>query len=268
MEQFKGWPLDPALFDPEQIPAATKAFNAQAELLLAGIPSILQLAPAVIRAARASGQSVFGPIVLSPKGETRTLSTPHGALPVRVFPTPAAKGVLLHIHGGGLALGAHDQQDFLLEPIADATGLAIVSVGYRLAPEHPYPAGPDDCEQAALWLIEHAQREFGSEQLYIAGESAGAYLSALTLVRLKARHGLRPFRGAVFTYGHYDMSRLSPSAQRWGPPRDLDTDHRAVLRLVHPAAAAPAARCLTALRGSGRPATGLVHRGHARSAAR
>lgn len=217
MVQDHGLILDSSLFDPQQIPAQTQAFNAQAEALLAKVPSILQLPPAAIREARASGKSVLGPVVLSPKGETRALETPYGALPLRVFPTPAARGVLLHIHGGGLALGSHDQQDFLLEPIADATGLAIVSVGYRLAPEHPYPAGPDDCERAALWLIEHAQREFGTEQLYIAGESAGAYLSAVTLLRLKERHGLRPFRGAVLTYGHYDMSRLSPSARHWGP---------------------------------------------------
>jgi acetyl esterase/lipase len=216
MKHEKGWTLDPALFDPQQVPALTQAFNAQAEALLATIPSILQLPPAVIREARASGRSVLGPVVLSPKGETRMLVTPQGALPLRVFPTPGARGVLLHIHGGGMALGSHDQQDFLLEPIADATGLAIVSVGYRLAPEHPYPAGPDDCERAALWLTEHAQREFGTDQLYIAGESAGAYLSAVTLLRLKDRHGLRPFKGAVFTYGHYDMSHLSPSARLWG----------------------------------------------------
>ncbi len=217
MEQVKGWTLDPTEFDPQRIPAATLAFNAQAEALLANVPSILQLQPAVIREARASGNSVFGPVVLSPKGENRTLNAPHGALPVRVFSTAAARGVLLHFHAGGLALGSHDQQDFLLEPIANATGLAIVSVGYRLAPEHPYPAGPDDCELAALWLIEHAQREFGTDRLYIAGESAGAYLSALTLLRLKHRHGLSPFRGAVLTYGHYDMSQLSPSARLWGP---------------------------------------------------
>jgi acetyl esterase len=217
MEHEKGWTLDPALFDPQRIPALTQAFNAQAEALLANIPSILQLPPATIREARASGKSVLGPVVLSPKAHTRTFDTPQGALPLRVFPTAGARGVLLHIHGGGMALGAHDQQDFLLEPIADATGLAIVSVGYRLAPEHPYPAGPDDCEQAALWLVEHARREYGTDQLYIAGESAGAYLSAVTLLRLKERHGLRPFSGAVFTYGHYDMNQLSPSARLWGP---------------------------------------------------
>jgi acetyl esterase len=216
MESGQGWLLDPALFDLANIPAATQAFNVQVEALLANVPSILQLPPAVIREARASGKSVLGPVVLSPKGENRMLDTKRGALPARVFPTAHARGVLLHFHGGGLALGSHDQQDFLLEPIADQTGLAVVSVGYRLAPEHPYPAGPDDCEQAALWLTDHAQREFGTSQLYIAGESAGAYLSALTLLRLKVRHGICPFRGAVLTYGHYDMSQLSPSARLWG----------------------------------------------------
>ena len=61
-------------------------------------------------------------------------------------------------------------QDPKLERIADNTGLAVVSVDYRLAPEHPYPAGPDDCEAAALWLARSAKAEFGSDVLTIGGE--------------------------------------------------------------------------------------------------
>ena len=80
-----------------------------------------------------------------------------GPLPLRVFATKDATGVLLHLHGGGWALGAHDQQDFLLDAMASSTGMAVVSVGYRLTPEHPYPAANDDCEAAALWLVANSQ---------------------------------------------------------------------------------------------------------------
>ena len=95
-------------------------------------------------------------------------------------------------------------------------GAVVVSVGYRLAPEHPYPAGPDDCEAAAVWVVENAQREFGSERLVIGGESAGAHLSAVTMLRLRDRHHLTPFRGANLVYGIYDLT-FTPAVRNWGP---------------------------------------------------
>ena len=104
----------------------------------------------------------------------------------------------------------------LLDAVAQATGLTAVSAGYRLAPEHPYPAGPDDCETAALWLVDAAPREFGGELVAIGGESAGAHLSVVTMLRLRDRHGLTPFRAANLVYGAYDLG-LTPSVRRWGP---------------------------------------------------
>jgi acetyl esterase/lipase len=95
--------------------------------------------------------------------------------------------------------------------------VAVVSVDYRLAPEHPFPAGPDDCEAVARWLIEHAVAEFGSDRLLIGGESAGAYLAALTLVRLRDRLGGRPpFLGADLCYGVYDFSGTPSTRQYLG----------------------------------------------------
>jgi acetyl esterase/lipase len=215
MEQPTGWPVDPKLFDPEQIPPLTRAFNAQIEMVLASVPSILELPITVVREARARGASALGVIATSPRAVNRLIPTPAGELPLRVITTPGARGVLLHLHPGGWSLGAHDQQDMQLESIAITTGLSIVSVGYRLAPEHPYPAAPDDCEQAALWLIANAAHEFGTGTLFIGGESAGAHLALLTLLRLRDRHGLKPFDAAFLTYGCFDLT-LSPSAHRWG----------------------------------------------------
>jgi acetyl esterase/lipase len=91
----------------------------------------------------------------------------------------------------------------------------VVSVDYRLAPEHPYPAGPDDCEAAALWLVQNALADFGTTRLWIGGESAGAHLAMVTLLRLRDRHGLKPFTGANLVYGCYDLS-MTPSQRRWG----------------------------------------------------
>ncbi|MGQ0523264.1 MAG: alpha/beta hydrolase [Betaproteobacteria bacterium] len=208
--------VNPEWFDPRSIAPETRSFNEKFEQALAGIPTILQAPAQDIRAERAGGKSFFGPIVRSPSAVDRMIDGPAGAIALRVFATPAARGVLLHLHGGGWAFGAHDQQDPFLEKIAARTGLAVISVGYRLTPEHPHPAAADDCEAAALWLVANARREFGTDTLLIGGESAGAHLSVVTLLRLRDRRGITPFRGAMLTYGIYDLT-LTPSVRRWGP---------------------------------------------------
>jgi acetyl esterase/lipase len=103
----------------------------------------------------------------------------------------------------------------LLENLADGAGLACVSVKYRLAPEHKYPAGPDDCEAAALWIVHEGVKRFGTAKLAIGGESAGGHLSAVTLLRLRDRHDLTPFYAALMNYGCFDMG-MTPSARQWG----------------------------------------------------
>jgi len=110
-----------------------------------------------------------------------------------------------------------DFQDETLEAIVEATGMACISVEYRLAPEHPFPEGPDDCEAAALWLVREGEKRFGTKRFFIGGESAGATLSAVTLQRLRDRHGLTPFAGANLIAGCYDLG-LTPSARDfpWG----------------------------------------------------
>lgn len=62
--------------------------------------------------------------------------------------------------------------DPLLKFIADAANLATISIGYRLAPEHPYPQGPEDCYDAAMWLVDHAEAEFGAPLKFIGGEAS------------------------------------------------------------------------------------------------
>jgi len=208
--------LDPRLFAPEAIDAETRAANETLEKLLAQVPAIHTQTPQAIRAAREAGQGTFGPIVKLDHAKERTIRGPAGPLPLRVIrPKGAVRGVYFHIHGGGHVLGSHDAQDVMLDAIANAAGAVVVSVGYRLAPEHPYPAGPDDCEAAALWVAEHAAREFGSDRLVIGGESAGAHLSAVTILRLRDRHRATPFRGANLVYGIYDLT-FTPSVRNWG----------------------------------------------------
>jgi acetyl esterase/lipase len=128
-------------------------------------------------------------------------------------PEGAATGVYLHVHGGGWTFGAADLQDERLWGIARDTGLVAVSVDYRLAPEHPYPAAPDDCEDAALWLLDGGAEQLGAPARFtIGGESAGAHLSVVTLLRLRDRQA---FAAANLVYGVFDLTH-SPSSRRWG----------------------------------------------------
>ncbi len=87
----------------------------------------------------------------------REIPGPAGRMRVRTFVPDQVDAVFLHIHGGGFAAGSPEMTDLLHEILSKELNLAFVSVDYRLAPEHPYPAGPDDCEAAAVWLLEHAR---------------------------------------------------------------------------------------------------------------
>jgi acetyl esterase len=212
-------PLDPALFHPDAVSAETKVLNAAMIKLLTDQPNWWVTGAAATRAARRRGDGPFPAPVFSTRAVTRTIPGPGGHdIPLRIIAPATPRGVYLHIHGGGWVLGGADMQDPMLERLADATNLAAVSVEYRLAPEHPYPAGPDDCEAAAAWLARNARTEFGTDALTVGGESAGGHLAAVTVLRLRDRHGYTGFRGANLVYGAFDMS-LTPSQRQFGETR-------------------------------------------------
>ncbi len=141
----------------------------------------------------------------------------------RVFaPEGPARAVYLHFHGGGMILGAPEMNDPANLELSRRLGVAVVSVDYRLAPEHPYPAGPDDGVAVAAWLVENARREFGSERLLVGGESAGGYMAAAVLLRARDELGaIERFAGANLVFGVYDWGR-SPSQRGTRPHEGPD----------------------------------------------
>jgi acetyl esterase len=191
----------------DQIRSETKAF-------VTNLPTATDTPGASVpERARARREVESSWVLRSDKAVDRTIAGPSGPLRLREFRPPQVNGAMLHIHGGGWMTGEPELTDLLNEALSDSAGIAIVSVDYRLAPEHPYPAGPDDCEAAALWLVEQARAEYGTDRLLIGGESAGAHLSAVTLLRLRDRHGVAGrFCGANLVFGAYDLS---------GPPATL-----------------------------------------------
>jgi acetyl esterase/lipase len=212
-------PFDAALFRDEAIAPETATLNDQMIQLMTGLPEWWILGPEQFRAARRRGEGPFPAPTMSRRA--RTIAIPGKAgneIPLRVIAPDSPRGIYLHIHGGGWVLGGADMQDPMLERIADNTGQAVVSVEYRLAPEHPYPAGPDDCEAAAAWLIQNGKKEFGTGALTIGGESAGGHLTAVTVLRMRDRYGWTEFRGANMVYGAFDLS-LTPSQRQFGSTR-------------------------------------------------
>lgn len=188
----------------------TLAFNRGLEETLRGAPAPWTVDLDAMRRLRAEGKSVLpidGPL---PEGRWEPAAGV-GSGRVRVIEHPAPKGVYLHIHGGGWTLSAPEQFDGRNLMLSRATEVTVVSAEYRLAPENKWPACADDCEGAALKAIELA----GDLPLLIGGESAGAHLSAVTLLRLRARGLLERFRGAVLSYGAFDL-RATPSVRNWG----------------------------------------------------
>lgn len=201
----------------EQDIAEARALNAQVEAMLAAMPDVTTMTAPVIRQARRDGKGAFPPPVFLDEAKDVEVPVRAGRIKVRVVrPTGRVLGIYLHIHGGGWTLGAHDMQDVLLKTVADA-GFVAASLDYRLAPEHPYPAGVDDCEDAVLYLLEHGPKMFDAPAHFaIGGESAGAHLSVTTLTRLRDKHGIRgKIAGANLVYGAYDLS-LTPSQRAWG----------------------------------------------------
>jgi acetyl esterase len=144
----------------------------------------------------------------------RVIRGPAGDIPVKVF-TPNGDGpcpLLVYLHGGGWVIGSPETHQKLCAELASGAGAVVVSVGYRLAPEHRAPAALDDCIHAIRWSVEHAaELHADGERFALAGDSAGANLAAAACLRLRDEAGPRP-RLQLLLYGVFDLDyTLFPS---------------------------------------------------------
>jgi len=191
----------------DEMEAARDQIRVEAKEFIARLPRADTSGKSAIERtlARRTAESAW--VLRSEKARDRMIPGPVGPLRLREFRPERAAGAMLHIHGGGWVAGEPELTDLLHEALCAELNLAIVSVEYRLAPEHPYPASPDDCEAAAAWLVENAAGAYGTDRLLIGGESAGAHLAAVTLLRMRDRHGaVGRFCGASLVFGAYDLS--------------------------------------------------------------
>lgn len=125
----------------------------------------------------------------------RTIPGPGGEIPVRIYtPIDATRtgtpGILLFFHGSGFVIFGLDSHDTQCRAICNRAGAIVVSVDYRLAPEHKFPAGPDDCYAALEWAATHAAELGGdASRIAVAGDSAGGCLAAVTAQTTRDRRG-------------------------------------------------------------------------------
>lgn len=126
--------------------------------------------------------------------EDRSIPGPDGdPLPVRIYTPAGASGplpVVVFFHGGGWVIGSIDSHDATVRQMVNRTGMVWVSVDYRLAPEHPFPAGLRDCYAALVWAASEAG-SFGGDpaRLAVAGDSAGGNLAAAVALLARDRSG-------------------------------------------------------------------------------
>lgn len=110
----------------------------------------------------------------------------------------------------------------MLKYLADHCQLAVLSVGYRLAPEDPYPAGNEDCFDVAEWLVDNAEKEYGAPLKFMGGDSAGAHLGVVTAFHLLKTRPDFAFKGLVLNFGAFDLSGFTPQVWTFDLPLVLD----------------------------------------------
>jgi acetyl esterase len=158
----------------------------------AGLPEVHRLSVAEARAMAERRVALMAPAAPVGAVEERTVAGPAGPMRLRRY-TPAAAGpwpLLVFFHGSGFVLCSLDTHDGMARNLCAGAGCVVVSVDYRLAPEHKFPAGLEDCAFATRWAAEHAA-ELGADagRLAVAGDSAGGNLAAATALWLRDRGG-------------------------------------------------------------------------------
>ncbi|WP_278263259.1 alpha/beta hydrolase [Nocardia sp. AG03] len=183
MREFKiPLPIVRAVLDPVFRVTLNARLPIAAQRALLDAVSLLQLVPdgSIVQRLQLGGRPAERVIAETAMPGSRT----HAVPPER------AAGAILYLHGGGYVVGSLATHRSLVAHLARDSGCAVYSLDYRLAPEHPFPAGLDDAEAAFLDLVDNVG--YRPEQICLAGDSAGGGLALALAQRLLARHGVAP----------------------------------------------------------------------------
>ncbi|MEI8106045.1 MAG: alpha/beta hydrolase [Actinomycetes bacterium] len=203
-------------------------FDPQVEYLLqeiaaSGAAPVETLTPEAAREAYAKTcKEQFGPVDEVHSVEDRVIED----VPVRIYrpvETSEPSRALVYVHGGGWVVGSIETHDGITRALAKRAGVVVISIDYRLAPEHPFPTALVDCWTVARWVWEHAE-ELGldQERIGIAGDSAGAAIAS-AIVR-KGREAATPFAMQVLLYPVLNHDFTTPSWKKFATGCGLTAD--------------------------------------------
>ena len=188
----------------------------------AGIPAIQDLTPEGAREQFEAGMRARLEVFPAPpvaSVENRTIPGPAGPVPVRVYrdtdPAEGKRPVLAWFHGGGHVIGSLDTHDAMARHLCREAGCVVVSVDYRMGPEHPFPAAVEDCVATVRWLAEHG-REVGADpgRIAVGGDSAGGNLAAVAALVARDEGG-PALRHQLLVYPVTDYRCRGPSYERY-----------------------------------------------------
>ncbi|HBK05088.1 MAG TPA: acetyl hydrolase [Acetobacteraceae bacterium] len=157
----------------------------------------------------------------------RDMQGPGGSLGLRIY-TPEGKGpfpLMVFFHGSGFVVCSLDTHDGMCRNLCAGTGCIVMSVDYRLAPEHKFPAAPDDCLAATRWAVANAAA-LGADpsRVLVAGDSAGGNLAAVTAIRIRDEGGPKLIGQLliypVTDYHDSNMPSMTENAEGYGLGRD------------------------------------------------
>lgn len=171
-----------------------------------------ELEPAALAVRLRAGLLGPAPARLDSIAEEFDVASSGGPIGIRALRPPRARASLLYFHGGGFIAGSRARQDERLWRRAQAFSMDVYAAGYRLAPEHPFPAAHQDACAALRWFLRAARGP-----LFVQGDSAGANLALAAIQALLGSGEMEPGRlaGLILNCGVYSMA-MSPEARAWG----------------------------------------------------
>jgi acetyl esterase len=184
------------------------------------LPKISEIPPEMGRQAFAAMVALLEkPAPKLPRVENKEIDSPNGTIPVRLYdPKPDSEeptNAIVFFHGGGFVIGNIETHDSMTAAIAERTGLPVISVDYRLAPENPFPAGLDDCLHVTRWTNAAGTGWLGRpiHGVIPMGDSAGGNLAAVVAQQL---HSVVPMPAQILLYPVTDMAKEHPSRANYG----------------------------------------------------